>query len=157
MAAHIDAISTDYGQSGHCPSVMSSFLDGKSQQMDLHAQSLQLEQDSPEHCQMNEQSSTHNGLAVGKKHPRPTTNQLFPQKLYQMLDAEENAGQEDIISYTQSGQSFRVHNPETFASEVIPHYFGHNHYPTFQHKLRMHGFERLQHGMEAGAYMLPFF
>jgi len=86
---------------------------------------------------------------------RKYQHEAFPQKLYRILvDAERN-GESHIISFTSSGEAFRVHDPRSFARDIIPRYFRHNQYHSFQRQLCMYNFERIVFGQEVGAYTHP--
>ena len=70
------------------------------------------------------------------------------------MDAERN-GECHIISFTPSGEAFRVHDPRSFARDIIPRYFRHNQYHSFQRQLCMYNFERIVIGHDVGAYTHP--
>lgn len=92
-----------------------------------------------------------------KKKRRRYRHENFPQKLHRLLDEVENAGRGNIVSFTESGAAFRVHNPDIFSSEIAPHYFRLRRYHSFQRQLNLYGFERILNGPEAGAYAHPLF
>lgn len=45
----------------------------------------------------------------------------FPQKLFTLLETDNGASA--IIKWQPHGLCFRIYDPETFASEVVPKYF----------------------------------
>jgi hypothetical protein len=93
-----------------------------------------------------------------RKKRRKYTHESFPQKLYRLLEETEQAGRGDVCSFTPSGQSFHVHDPDAFTNEIIPQYFRHSHFSSFQRQLSMYGFGRVRtKGPDAGAYVHPLF
>ena len=91
------------------------------------------------------------------KERRSYRHEAFPRKLYRLLEETQVAGQSHIVSFTQFGKAFRVHDPPTFAKEIAPNYFRHNQYHSFQRNLSNYGFERIYCGPEIGAYTHPLF
>lgn len=88
---------------------------------------------------------------------RPYRHEAFPQKLYKLLVETESNGQDHIVSFTPSGLAFRVHDPKAFATDIIPRYFRHAQYHSFQRQLNKYGFERIHCGPDIGAYQHPLF
>jgi len=88
---------------------------------------------------------------------RQYRHESFPEKLSRMLKETEQSGQSDVVSYTPSGQAFKVHKLSLFTSEIIPKYFRHKCYPSFRRQLSMYGFQRIQIGPEEGSFAHPFF
>jgi len=96
-------------------------------------------------------------LSTKRRKKRKYTHESFPRKLYRLLEETAIAGRSHVISFTASGTAFRVHNPDAFARDIIPIYFRHSQYPSFQRQLSMYGFERIIDGPESGAYRHALF
>ena len=62
----------------------------------------------------------------------------FLTKLYEILTAESA----DIVAFNSGTASFTIHNPTTFAKEVLPRYFKHNKLGSFSQQLHTYGFRR---------------
>jgi len=104
----------------------------------------------------------HSDPAEGKERRNPCTrrpyrHEAFPQKLYKLLVETESNGEDSIVSFTPSGLAFRVHDPKAFATDIIPRYFRHAQYHSFQRQLNKYGFERIHCGPDIGAYQHPLF
>ena len=88
----------------------------------------------------------------------PSTKLPFVWKLYEMLEGVEKCGEDDIVSWVESGKAFKVHNHQKFLENVIPIYFKIKHYKSFQRQLNYYGFTRItHHGPSEGAYYHPKF
>jgi hypothetical protein len=75
-----------------------------------------------------------------------------------MLEEMAAVGDESIVSWQPHGKAFRVHNPDKFASTVMPRYFQHQKkYKSFQRQLHIYGFHRIRKGMDTGAYFHTMF
>ena len=89
-------------------------------------------------------------------------HETFPYKLYEMLDFIEydvNGGgkYKDIIGWQPHGRAFLIRKPNTFVAEVLPKFFKQTKLTSFQRQLNLYGFERLTHGIDAGAYYNELF
>ncbi|CAH1767020.1 11448_t:CDS:2, partial [Entrophospora sp. SA101] len=78
----------------------------------------------------------------------PTSNNssknvpAFLNKLYSMVgDPDSN----DLITWSESGNSFIVKRPQDFAKEVLPRFFKHNNFSSFVRQLNMYGFHKIPH------------
>jgi hypothetical protein len=80
-----------------------------------------------------------------------STGLQFPFKLHCMLDDACTNGFDDIVSW-DDGDSFKVHNKETFLEMIVPKYFTLTKYRSFQRMLNMWGFQRVRSGPNKGAY-----
>lgn len=67
---------------------------------------------------------------------------MFLQKLYMIVDKEET---NDVISWSQDGESFFVHDHERLAREHLPQWFKHNKFASFVRQLNMYGFHKVPH------------
>ncbi|KAM3556375.1 hypothetical protein MY1884_005106 [Beauveria asiatica] len=63
----------------------------------------------------------------------------FVQKLSSFLEERKN---EDLIRWSERGDSFIVFNEEEFAKKLIPELFKHNNYASFVRQLNMYGFHK---------------
>lgn len=76
----------------------------------------------------------------------------FPLRLHIMLHEMEMSSRTHIVSWMPSGRSFRVHNREAFARDILPGYFRSRNFRSFQRNLSVYRFVRIRSGPEAGAY-----
>ncbi|CAJ1939273.1 unnamed protein product [Cylindrotheca closterium] len=71
----------------------------------------------------------------------------FPYRLHQVLATESKTGQPDsssVISWTPSGNSFRIHDQNAFETEILPKYFPkQSKYGSFRRQLQYYGFTTL--------------
>ncbi|CAI2178370.1 6182_t:CDS:2 [Funneliformis geosporum] len=66
----------------------------------------------------------------------------FLNKLYNMVnDPQSN----DLITWSEAGNSFLVKRPQDFAKEVLPRFFKHNNFSSFVRQLNMYGFHKIPH------------
>jgi hypothetical protein len=65
----------------------------------------------------------------------------FLLKLYTML---EDPNTDDIISWSQSGESFVVHKPSEFSTLMLPQFFKHSNFQSFVRQLNLYGFHKLK-------------
>ena len=82
---------------------------------------------------------------TGYRHITP-----FPWRLHEMLQALQEQKRDHIASWLPGGTSFKVHNPKVFAESVIPSFFKHSQYKSFQRQLHIYGFQRIDSGMNKG-------
>jgi len=47
----------------------------------------------------------------------------FPWRLHDMLDAMEQQGKDDIVTWQPHGLAFLVKDPKAFVEQIMPHYF----------------------------------
>ncbi|CAJ1959497.1 unnamed protein product [Cylindrotheca closterium] len=68
----------------------------------------------------------------------------FPFRLHALLDQTYDLdidGESDIISWTPSGKTFKIHNVEAFKSKILPKYFPkQSQYKSFKRQLQYYGF-----------------
>jgi hypothetical protein len=77
----------------------------------------------------------------------------FPQKLHRMLCEAPTVGFEDVCAWEVGGTAFRIHSPQRFVTEVMPHYFSQQtKYKSFQRMLNIYNFLRVPHGPHKGCY-----
>ncbi|KNE56999.1 hypothetical protein AMAG_02759 [Allomyces macrogynus ATCC 38327] len=64
----------------------------------------------------------------------------FVQKMYSILENDEL---KQIVSWSASGDSFLVHSPGEFARSVLPRYFKHSNFSSYNRQLNMWGFSKI--------------
>jgi hypothetical protein len=77
----------------------------------------------------------------------------FPFRLHKMLSDVEERGDASIVSWMPDGLHFKVHNPRRFVEEIIPKAFKQKSLKSFQRQLHLYGFQRVQDGLNKGAYV----
>ncbi|KAF9913761.1 stress-responsive transcription factor hsf1 [Lobosporangium transversale] len=82
-----------------------------------------------------------------KQLPRPSSTArgnvaAFLTKLYKMVSDEAS---NDLIKWSDDGQSFIVLKHVDFANELLPKFFKHNKLPSFVRQLNMYGFHKVPH------------
>ena len=86
------------------------------------------------------------------------TSTPFPVVLHEILEAAEEDGYADIISWQPHGRCFLVHSPERFVVEVMPRFFRQTRFSSFQRQLSLYGFLRLtRKGPDYSAYYHELF
>jgi hypothetical protein len=87
-----------------------------------------------------------------------TRNDSFPWKLHDLLAKVAENGQEHIISWEHNGRALKVHNPQAFATDVLPNFFLHStKWESFQRQLNLYGFARISRGPGKGMYIHRYF
>jgi hypothetical protein len=66
------------------------------------------------------------------KKGRGGVSSMFPTVLHHMLDEAEKNRFNDIVSWQPHGRAFHVHQPDRFVKEVMPNYFRHTRFSSFQ-------------------------
>ena len=74
----------------------------------------------------------------------------FPWRLHEMLDDMEATGETNIVSWLPDGRTFKVHDPQAFTKKIVPKWFKHKCYKSFQRQLHLYGFRRVQEGQDKG-------
>ena len=72
--------------------------------------------------------------------PQLRTSVAFPENLHQLLRDCEDRNQTHIISFNPDGDSFQVHDPDAFASDIAPLYFKSRNFLSFKRQLYLYGF-----------------
>ncbi|KAL7533700.1 hypothetical protein ACHAWF_004596 [Thalassiosira exigua] len=67
---------------------------------------------------------------------------LFPAKLYGMLDEVESMGLSGAVSWLDNGRAFKIHDNDLFMKEVVPKFFKATKIRSFQRQLLLWGFHR---------------
>lgn len=88
----------------------------------------------------------------------------FPFKLHMLLDSmDADAAKGDlmgksIVGWQPHGRAFKVHNIDAFVKTIMPHFFKHTKYASFQRQLNLYGFIRITTvGPDKGAVYHPCF
>jgi hypothetical protein len=68
--------------------------------------------------------------------------QQFPRRLFEMLEGEaklalESPDEKFVISWSGSGQAFRITDVDLFATTVLPRYFRTKKFSSFQRNLNL--------------------
>mmetsp|Transcript_29697 Transcript_29697/g.46360 ORF Transcript_29697/g.46360 Transcript_29697/m.46360 type:complete len:99 (-) Transcript_29697:889-1185(-) len=74
-------------------------------------------------------------VAAKHKAIRRGAPQAFPRKLYDLINVEPDS----IISWSDLGDSFYLHDQPKFIADVLPRHFRHNHFSSFQRQLNLYG------------------
>merc|ERR1719199_1240032 len=82
------------------------------------------------------------------KLPTHLQENAFLSKLWHMLSAAENT---DIISWDECGSKFEIKRPQEMSDEVLPKYFRHKKFSSFQRQLNYFGFKKVGRG-EFGSF-----
>ncbi|KAI9075045.1 hypothetical protein K1719_015398 [Acacia pycnantha] len=64
----------------------------------------------------------------------------FLTKTYHLVDDERT---NDVISWSESGETFVVWNQADFAKDLLPNYFKHNNFSSFVRQLNTYGFRKI--------------
>lgn len=78
----------------------------------------------------------------------------FPIRLHWMLSLAEEEGYSRICSWKPHGRAFQVHKKDEFEESILPRYFNHNRFTSFQRQLNHYCFIRISVRAEhdPGAY-----
>ncbi|KAH7889191.1 hypothetical protein F5I97DRAFT_1934154 [Phlebopus sp. FC_14] len=93
----------------------------------------------------NQQMSLTVASRGGSSHLNKPARQLVPaflQKLYEMVN---DPADQDLIRWSDTGDSFFVLDQERFASEVLGRWFKHKNFSSFVRQLNMYGFHKIPH------------
>ena len=66
------------------------------------------------------------------KKGRGGVSSMFPTVLHHMLNEAEKNSFNGIVSWQPHGRAFHVHQPDRFVKEVMPNYFRHTRFSSFQ-------------------------
>jgi hypothetical protein len=66
---------------------------------------------------------------------------LFPARLHKLLEDAARQGDDDAISWSPEGKSFKVHDKAKFETKLMPRYFGSSKYRSFQKNLNLWEFK----------------
>lgn len=83
---------------------------------------------------------------------------LFPYRLYDLLEAANADGFEDVISWLPCGTAFKIHNIEAFKRTILWEHFRLNNYKSFQRNVNLYEIKQGGGlGSLKGAYRHPNF
>jgi hypothetical protein len=71
-----------------------------------------------------------------------TPDKRFPYKLYEMLEAVEQQGLSEIVSWLPHHRAFKIHDKDRFMRQVALHYFKATKLRSIQRQLGVWGFTR---------------
>lgn len=77
----------------------------------------------------------------------------FPTRLYNLLEAADKT----IVDWLPNEKAFCVNDMERFVNVILPQYFNHSKFGSFQRQLNTYGFKRILRGYHLGAYFHPDF
>ena len=78
--------------------------------------------------------------AVPRRRKETADQPLFLRKTYAMITSAPR----DIASWSESGETFLVKDPQKFADETIPLFFKHNNFSSFVRQLNFYGFRKVK-------------
>mmetsp|Transcript_10926 Transcript_10926/g.12508 ORF Transcript_10926/g.12508 Transcript_10926/m.12508 type:complete len:354 (+) Transcript_10926:110-1171(+) len=96
-------------------------------------------------------------IAVASCRGRGGVSEPFPERLHRLLKETEQNNMGDIVSFFPHGRAFAVQDQTRFVREVMPKYFNHSGYSSFQRQLNLYGFIRILSGPDAGGYYHELF
>ncbi|KAM6127111.1 LOW QUALITY PROTEIN: heat shock factor protein 2 [Pterocles gutturalis] len=85
--------------------------------------------------------------------PPPSASAGVPAFLSKLWALVGEAPSNQLITWSQSGQSFLVLDEQRFAKEILPKYFKHNNMASFVRQLNIYGFRKVVH-IESGIVKL---
>jgi hypothetical protein len=75
----------------------------------------------------------------------------FPWRLHEILEEVEHKKLDWIVSWLPDGRGFQVHCQKSFSDKIIPMFFRHSRYKSFQRQLYLYGFRSLEtHSLQRG-------
>ncbi|XP_065689638.2 heat shock factor protein 2 isoform X2 [Patagioenas fasciata] len=77
--------------------------------------------------------------------PPPSASAGVPAFLSKLWALVGEAPSNQLITWSQNGQSFLVLDEQRFAKEILPKYFKHNNMASFVRQLNMYGFRKVVH------------
>ncbi|KAL5040226.1 hypothetical protein BDV3_002412 [Batrachochytrium dendrobatidis] len=101
-------------------------------------------------------SSTSNTVAAATAKPGsaqrrglPAPNRIIPAFLNKLYNMVSDPSTDEHIQWNEDGTSFLVSNPLSFSKVVLPRFFKHNNFTSFNRQLNMYGFHKvpsIEHG-----------
>lgn len=86
-----------------------------------------------------------------RKSPRPSED-LFPAKLYEMLEYVQRMDLCKAVTWLPHGRAFLVGDKEVFMAELVPRFFKSTKIRSFYRQLHLWGFNRITSGRDIGAW-----
>ena len=81
---------------------------------------------------------------IKKKTKRSKTTKepsFFLEKLFKILENKEN---NHLIHWSKDGKSINIRDPYRFSNKILPKYFKHNNYSSFNRQLNLYGFYKIK-------------
>lgn len=69
--------------------------------------------------------------------------ELFPERLYSLLEEVEQIGLSSAVSWLPNGMAFAIKNEDVFVNHVMPRYFAATKIRSFHRSLNLWGFHKL--------------
>ena len=66
---------------------------------------------------------------------------FFLEKLFKILESKEN---NHLIQWSRDGKSINITDPFRFSNKILPKYFKHNNYSSFNRQLNLYGFYKIK-------------
>ena len=66
---------------------------------------------------------------------------FFLEKLFKILESKEN---NHLIHWSKDGKSINITDPYRFSNNILPKYFKHNNYSSFNRQLNLYGFYKIK-------------
>jgi len=66
--------------------------------------------------------------------------EIFPIKLFKILERSEIGGYSSLISWLPHGQAFKIHNEDLFKEHIMKKYFFQTELKSLKHQLYVYGF-----------------
>ena len=102
-------------------------------------------QNQPDFCQPNHKKMKNNQALQGIE--------IFPVKLFKILDRSDVCGYSPIISWPPNGEAFKIHNENLFKEKIMKQCFFQTEIKSFKHQLHVYGFQKIgKRHADAGAY-----
>jgi hypothetical protein len=95
--------------------------------------------------------------AVSLRTKKGDPDQLFPLKLFRLLECESNDSPDAIVSWILEGRAFIVRKPERFIKEIMPKYFDQTKFNSFRKQIHLYGFCLIKKGLGSGGYRHDLF
>eukprot|EP00055_Hartaetosiga_balthica_P008088 m.29016 g.29016 ORF g.29016 m.29016 type:complete len:456 (-) comp6114_c0_seq1:1043-2410(-) len=73
----------------------------------------------------------------------------IPSFIQKLMNIVNDPSTDNLISWSESGDMFRVHDASGLAKEILPKYFKHNNFNSLVRQLNMYGFHKVV-GLEGG-------
>lgn len=67
---------------------------------------------------------------------------FFPAKLHQLLEDAERLNFRHIVSWTDDGRAFQIHDQKEFVSRIMNIYFDQSKFASFRRQLNLYGYNR---------------
>ena len=66
---------------------------------------------------------------------------FFLEKLFIILESKAN---KNLIHWSKDGESINIMDPSKFSNKILPKYFKHNNYSSFNRQLNLYGFHKIK-------------